>query len=376
MKRWSCVFLFFGGVIALIVIGNRDVTAGPTTRPATDKRPVHKVKTVGQFVQAIGPNRIIELAPGTYPLSKAVRRKLKHVRWKKAIRDEYDLIVVDAPNLAIRGVGPKAVHLAVNAAYAHVLNFEKCPGLELADLKMGHHPYPGYCTGGVVRIEEADGVLIRKCILYGCGTEGLRLEKVKNFLCVDSVIEKCTYGILTADDAENLRFERSVFRANSKFYGFNFRDSIAVSFRDCTVTDNVLGGLKEPLFETNLNSDTARITFVGGTIEGNAATALAKPPAMVTFRNAKIKGNSWQAPAAVKAKRGKKIVAAKGGWHYHVPVGEVEFWDISIGAYGRGWYSQALAKANPNVTEPIKPDTRIYCPPTPPKNVYPKSPQP
>ena len=376
MKRWICVFLFFGLVVAPIVICSRDVTAGPTTRPAADKRPVHKVNTVEQFVRAIGPNRIIQLAPGKYPLSKAVRRKLKHVRWKKAIRDEYDLIVVDAPNLAIRGIGTKAVHLAVNAAYANVLNFEKCPGLELANLKMGHHPYPGYCTGGVVRVEEADGVVIRKCILYGCGTEGLRLEKVKNLRFVDSIIEKCTYGILTADDAENLKFQRSVFRDNSKFHGFHFRDCIAVSFRNCTVSDNVLGGLKEPLFETNLNSDDAAITFAGGTIERNAAAALAKPPGMVTFRKATIEGNSWDAPAAVKAKRGGKTLADKGGWYYHVPVGEAGFWDISIGVYGRGWYSQALAKANPNVTEPIKPDTIIYCPQTPKKNVYPKSPQP
>ena len=69
------------------------------------------------------------------------------------------------------------------------------------------------------------------------------------------------------------------------------------------------------------------------------------------------------------------LTACGAAWHA-APVGAAGFWDMSIGVYERGWHSQALAKANPNVTEPIKPDTKIYCPPTPPKNVYPKSPQP
>lgn len=347
---------------------NKHAASGPVS-PA-DTRPVHEVRTAEELIQAIGPDRVIKLTGKDYSLTGVTRRKLKHVRWRKAHQQQYDVMIRNCPNLTIEGSGETRPHVFVSDAYAHVLNFESCAGLSLRRLKLGHHPDPGYCMGGVVSVTDSNNVLIEDCILYGCGTTGLTLRKSHHLTFRKSVIERCTYGILSAEDCDDLRFEQAVFRENMRFSGFSLTDCVKTVFVDCTVQGNVLGGLKGCLFETNLNSRDAKISFKGGNIEDNAAVDLARPRDMLTLDGATMAKNSWQAPPEVQARRGKKTPAAKGGWHYVVPVGEATFWDVSIEVYGRGWFSQALQKANPDVREPIRPDTRIYCPPDPPKDVY------
>lgn len=329
-----------------------------------DARMVHEVSTAAELINVIGPNRIIQLAPGEYNLTGVERRKLEHVRWEETIDGEYDLIIHDCPGLAIRGPQGEQAHVMIYARYPHVLNFQRCDGLELTNLRAGHVPKPGYCTGGVFHIQETAGATIGGCTLYGCGTVGLTLEKAAKLRVVRTVIEHCTYGIIDAFDCDGLVFEDCIFRCNRQFTGFDFRDCQGVSFLRCQIHNNVLGGLEGPLFKTNLTSEAAQICFRDGIIFNNAAVALAAPENMlVVWEGSPIGGNSWQAPPEVQAKRGKKTPTAAGGWLYVVPVGEVEFADCAQSVYGDAKMADVLKRANPEFEEPLMPDTLIECPP-------------
>ncbi|MEI7835245.1 MAG: right-handed parallel beta-helix repeat-containing protein [Planctomycetota bacterium] len=347
-------------VAAALVIGCAglvNILAGPETQPAAsqpaakDARPVIAVTTAEEFVKAIGPDRIIELAPGQYNLTKLTRRKLDHVRWTEAIDGEYDLHIRDCPRLEIRGAGKEPAHIVINAGYANVLNFRDCSGLALSNLKVGHDRVPGECTGGVIAIEGAAGVVIERCLLYGCGIEGLTLTKVKNLVFRNSTIEKCTYNILVANDCDGLSFEGSTFRQCMEYGGFDLVDCMAVKFTACLIEGN---SVEETLFKTNLNADEARIEFTGGAIRGNTAKELISPAGMLTIKDAGVTDNSWQAAEEVRKIRGTVAPVPTGGRVYITGPDTASFSDVSSEVYHSHEYSQALEKANPKITKPIQ----------------------
>ncbi|MCY2929028.1 MAG: right-handed parallel beta-helix repeat-containing protein [Planctomycetota bacterium] len=371
-RGWAKWLAAVGAVVGCWYIGTSP--AQPESRPATakaekDARPVMAVATAEEFVKAIGPDRIIELAPGQYNLTKLTRRKLDHVRWTEAIDGEYDLHIRDCPRLEIRGAGKEPVHIVINAGYASVLNFHNCPSLTLSNLELGHEKILGYCTGGVVVIEGTTGVMIDRCLLYGCGIEGLTLTKVKDLTFRDSTVEKCTNNILVARDCDKLAFERSVFRRCTQYGGFDFVDCMAVTFTDCQVEGNAV---REPLFKTNLNADEARIIFTGGAIRRNTAKELASPANMLTIKDADVKDNSWQATEEVRNFRSTISPLPGGGRTYITGPGVSSFSEVSHLVYGSIEHRQALEKANPKITEPIQADTSIFCPDNPPKDVGPE----
>ncbi|HUT60798.1 MAG TPA: right-handed parallel beta-helix repeat-containing protein [Phycisphaerae bacterium] len=342
----------------------------PAGRPA-DARPVIKVKTAEQFVAALAPNRVVELEPGEYVLSKVKRGKLAHVHWQEAMDKQYELVVRNVPNLGIRGLGSKPVSVLTEHPYAFVLSFRNAPNLALSNLKLGHAPDAGYCSGGVVSVDEANRVTIAGCILYGCGTEGLALRKVQGLVFSQSVIEDCTYGILTANDCRDLHFRKSVFRNNAKFHGFALIDCTGVTFVDCLIRDNLLGALRDPLFKINLQTDDAKVRLTGGRIIDNAGASLCNEKGMVVLDKTAESNNSWQAAAEVIKARGTKVAAPGGGWTYHTDIGETDLWDVAVSVYGNGRYRALLAQANPGLPKKLRPDTRIICPPPsrqPPKD--------
>jgi hypothetical protein len=333
------------------------------TQPA-DARPVHKVKTAEALVAALGPDRIIELSPGDYVLSKVKPGEQAHVRWVEAYDVQTELVARKVPNLAIRCPGDVPAHIMTEHAYAFVLTFQTAPGLELTNLKIGHAPEAGYCTGGVVQVSDSNGVALDRCVLYGCGTEGVRLDEVSGFSMRRSVIENCTYGILTATNCRDLRLEACEFRNNMKYHGFVLTGTRGVAFVDCIVRDNSLGAGKSMLFKPWPRAREA-VRFTGGQIVDNGSLGLCQDPNLLVLEGAKVEGNSWQANAELVRLRGAKVARPEGGWIYHTNVGEAELWDVAVAVYGDGNLRSLLAKANPRLGKVIRPDTEVVCPPPP-----------
>ena len=61
----------------------------------------------------------------------------------------------------------------------------------------------------------------------------------------------------------------------------------------------------------------------------------------------------------VQRVRGTKARGDDGRMKYFVAVGETEWFDVAIGIYGNGKNAETLEKMNPDVKEPIRPDTVI-----------------
>jgi hypothetical protein len=264
---------------------------GPATRPAVaDARPVIKVKTATEFVKALGPDRILELDEGEFALSDVPRGAGAHFKWVETW-DGYELLIRNCSNLTIRGTGASPSHVVTRFMSAYVFTFDKCDRLELVNLKLGHAPKQGECTGGVVKVTNGDGLLIRKADLYGCGTEGLTFENVRNARVTNTLIHDCTYGVLSADECAGLRFENCSFRRIKEFHGFSLGTSTEVAFVDCVVEDVAI---REPLFKTSLSDPDVMITFKGGAIRNSQAKSLVNTPGMLKLLDTKDDGNLWR----------------------------------------------------------------------------------
>ena len=222
-------------------------------------RPIFRVKSVDEFFEALGPDRIIDLAPGNYDLGKTKLESSAHVRWSRE-HDGQTLTLFGLNNLTIQG--SKGTKLVVKPRYPRVLSIERCEGIELSSMMMGHEP-AGYCTGGVLEFEHCEHVRLRDVRLFGCGTEGLSLNYINDFVMDDSEIFDCVSGISTIRSSSDVYFHNSRFYRNGNSYGFSFMKSYRAKFVDCEIFENKCSG---ELFETHAGET---IKYERGRIESN-----------------------------------------------------------------------------------------------------------
>ena len=239
-----------------------------------------RVSTPQEFIANIGPNRTLELEPGEYVLSDVKDRKMNFVRWDPNF-DGKTLTIRNVVNLKIIGTGDKPARLIVHPRYVFVLNFENCKNIEMENLVFGHSPDKGYCDSGVIGAVNCENISIRKCDLFGCGTEGLTLTNVRSFSFEDSIIRDCSYGIMTVSNCANLSFTGSQFIRNGKFYGISLSDSKGIVFNDCIFSKNKIRGT---LFSVTSCLD---IVVKGGSISDNKVKGLTNNTKAVTFKSVK-----------------------------------------------------------------------------------------
>ena len=143
-------------------------------------------------------------------------------------------------------------------------------------------------------LEACEDVWVANTTLYGCGTEGLTLVGVDNLTFIDSVIERCTYGLVSTYDCDGLTFVRSIFRDTERFYGFALRDTVNVTLEDCQIENNIVVGDDSALFTTNLTVEAGQARMTGGSIVGNAVMSLVRPEGMLVLDGVDARENSYQ----------------------------------------------------------------------------------
>jgi len=193
-----------------------------------------RVTNVTEFLRAIGPDRVIRLAAGTYDLTDGYRVKNRHVSWV----DEYDgpcPVVKSVSNLSI--VGEPGAVIVIKPAYGWVLSFETCSQIRISGLVVGHTT-PGYCLGGVLRFKNCEDVEIRDSELYGSGTHGLGLTRASRFLIEGCVVRDCTYGLAVIEDSSDLSFLDTEFRGTGEYDLISITSSTHVSWEECRFVDN------------------------------------------------------------------------------------------------------------------------------------------
>ena len=216
-----------------------------------------KVSTAHEFLEALGSNRIIEIAPGEYNLSEwdpfrrdqangedlsnpgeAEEPKLPEgVSWEET-HDGGELILRGIEKLTIRGAGKTdGSELIVDPRYAFVLKFENCNDIEIQGLSAGHSG-GGFCQGGVFGFANSSRIAITDTGMYGCGTEGLTLSDVSGMKVTASRIYDCAFYIMTVSGGKDISFEKCVFSDNQEFTLVNVSKTGNMSFANCEFTGN------------------------------------------------------------------------------------------------------------------------------------------
>ena len=162
------------GVLTVALLLSFGAVAGAS--PAkTDN--VVRVSTVDEFLNAIAPDTVIELAAGTYDLSTAASYRGNStnpfIAWNEVYDNGAELEILGVQNLTICGAGMDSTTIAAVPRYANVIKFSNCQDVTVDGLTAGHTIEPGWCMGGVLRFENCERTAVNGCGLYGCGIIGI-----------------------------------------------------------------------------------------------------------------------------------------------------------------------------------------------------------
>ena len=267
MKR-SIVF----GLLLALVLGVFSGCAGAqeetvaTLEPTEETEPV--VNTMDEFLAAIGPDRTVTLAAGTYNLADAADYGRSGgsawYRWEN-VGDGYALVLTGVDNLTIQGAGMDATILEADPRDANVLTLEKCFRVTLEDFTAGHTQEPGFCSAGVVDLEGSMGVTLRRVGLYGCGSIGLSGSNCTDVQVLDSHIYDCSSSGVSLYRCDEVRIQNTVFsdigdRDEGGYAVFSLSECRDTVISGCEITGAVATGLLDSWESYDLTLRKCRFT--------------------------------------------------------------------------------------------------------------------
>ncbi|NLL05403.1 MAG: hypothetical protein GX270_06360 [Clostridiaceae bacterium] len=241
-----------------------------------------------EFIDAIGSNREIILKSGkVYDITSALNEGFDNN--KAYTRDTFDgieLVISNVENLIIRSESSRLAKIMVSPTYSDVLNFEDCENIVIDGVNAGHGPDKGECSGGVFSFERCQNIYINNSILYGCGTQGLWLSNVNSFVFDNSVIEDCSYSIMTVEASKDIIFMNSKFRNTGSYDLIDISDSQNVLFTSCEISNNSAGnGLRNSYHLFNLSKVEPKLIIKDTTIQDNIIDYVQKYKDDIYFKN-------------------------------------------------------------------------------------------
>lgn len=286
MKRIFLIFLTLAFTLSLSACSEN--TAGETTVIATVEPAAAPAQTVAardgvytvtnteELIAAIGPDRKIRLAEGTYDFSSADSyaqpTENPYCFWQETY-DGFELVVQDVKNLTITGAGKNHVVLSAVPRYAQVLRLQNCENVSLTGFTAGHTKEPGYCVGGVLYLDGCADISIRDLGLYGCGVTGVYAQGCTNVSVANSDIYECSYN------------------------GVQVVNCLGVNVTNCRIYDLGKGEWEAgEVFSLDSSSD---ITISGCEISDNLTCTLVRSTGtdLVTLKNNVFRGNEVKSSA-------------------------------------------------------------------------------
>ena len=252
------------------------------------------VSNTEELVKAIGSNREIciknHITLTSEKQSKPSNFGNKHVYWDEDF-DGYTLCIKDVKNLKIKGShGTEAqTQILATPRYAFVMKFENSRNITIEELTLGHTP-AGECSGGVLSFKDCSNINMKQAGLFGCGTDGLVLENVKNFKAVLIAIHNCTQLIMNINNSSDILFEKCSFFDNTGYYSFagiNITGCKNVTFNKGYIARNE----GRYLFSEKGSSN---IKVIDATLENNSFSALEPKTFVINYKNCNFgEGNSF-----------------------------------------------------------------------------------
>ena len=224
------------------------------TAPETAYETIH-VSTVDDFIAAIGSNRRIVLAPGTYDLSTAQgygSAQSADCFWEYTWDDGYSLVLDVVSNLTIEGEGgADEVNIVTRPRSAAVLKFMGAKDVTITGVTVGHTVLPTACQGPVISLYGCRNTVITDSVLFGCGTIGIQADECWKIRCENTIIKECTAGALEIADSYDVTFDKCEFRnirAHDGFPGLYVITAYNTTFLgiyNTEIHDNYVGCLLE-----------------------------------------------------------------------------------------------------------------------------------
>lgn len=254
---------------------------------------VIKVNSAQEFIEAIGPNRTIQLKGNTILLSEIDQsQKGKYFRFDKEF-DGKELVITGVNNLIIKGLGEEPVEIITKPVYGDVIVFENCNNIRIENVDAGHGPEKGGCTGGVFNFVNSNNITIHKSIMYGSGMEGISASDVTNLKCTNSTIHGCTYSIMSLSVCKEFEFDNCSFNDNQEFDMVNISECKKISFKSCKFYNNSTGTESYSDYALFNIDNSESITLNDCKITNNTAVYFCNSPNGVKLNNTKFTGNSF-----------------------------------------------------------------------------------
>ena len=213
-----------------------EATTLPEESAAEDE--VIHVSTAGEFLEAIAPGVVIELAPGTYNLTEYLREASDTVSdyVSRSFTDGWQAEIHEVERLTIRGAKDGKVEVVAEPRYSDVLYFNDCSDIAIENITFGHTIEQGNCQGAVLAFDYCRKISLDGLDLYGCGTYGVVADHTVSIALKDCIIRECSYGIVDLLCSDTV-FEGCTFRDNGGFDMLSLSGSFA-HFEGCSFTGN------------------------------------------------------------------------------------------------------------------------------------------
>lgn len=223
-----------------------DAPAPSPAAPAAAETPsepedgVIRVSTAGEFLEAIAPGAVIELAPGIYNLTEyfgVVSDEISGYVTRGFCADGWQAEINRVENLTIRGAEGGKTEVVVEPRHANVLYFSNCSDITIENITFGHTIEQGTCEGAVLTVDFCKNITLDGLDLYGCGSYGVTANYTTGMTLQASVIHDCSYGAVSLNACGDVAAKDCTFRDNSGFDLIDLYSSFAL-FDGCTFTGN------------------------------------------------------------------------------------------------------------------------------------------
>lgn len=257
------------------------------------------VDNADEFVDAIGPDRTIQLKGSTIYLSNVTSSKRNtYFQFSEIWDGEHELVITGVTNLKIIGLGDKPVEINTRPEEGDVISFLNCSNITIDNVDAGHGPTKGGCDGGVFSFSNCKKILIQNSIMYGSGTFGISAMDVEGLKCNNATIRGCSRNILVLQNCNNSEFNNCQFTENETEYDdlINIENCIGIKFNNCDFTRNItrLSGEEEwnqyCLFKINKSMN---ISLTNCNIKNNACDYLANRPNSFEMLNTSLENNQF-----------------------------------------------------------------------------------
>lgn len=199
-----------------------------------------RVSNAEELLEAIGSYKRIILSEGEYNLSEVDKAENDCVA-AIDVHDGTEYSVLGVKDIIIEGEAGKTATVVVKPRYANVLSFGQCEHVTLKNLTAGHSIEPGFCLGGVVRVDGCTDVSMEGLHLYGCGTYGVIADSSTSINVKNTEIYECTYGLTEISYSQNIIFDNCVFRDSGEYDMFSINESSDVGIINSSVKNNKSG---------------------------------------------------------------------------------------------------------------------------------------